>query len=231
MSDRFQCDRAVNTVELGANIEIVGEIVGTGNVVKIGATRRTTRLHLSIHGNNNTITIGEESLLNDLRVEVGSKKWKAHKTALTIGDLFSTASRGRFLLPNSGNVVTIGDRCMFSNSITIRAGEYPHLLFDLSTGQYLDVSEGIFIGNHVWVGEAVFISKGGTIPDECVVGTRSIVTKRFDRENTVIAGNPARIVKEGVQWIMNETLLEAYPEMKAGFAASDVAKINQASSN
>lgn len=227
MSDTLKCDQTVNTVKLGKNIEVVGEITGSGNVIEIGTTRRPTKIVLSLHGHGNRVRIGAQSLLNNLRVEIGSKKWPASEASLQVGELFSIASRGRFILPNSGNVVQIGHSCMFSNSITIRAGEYPHLLFDAATGEYLDVSEGIFIGDHVWVGEGAFISKGVTIPNECVVGTRSIVTKRFDVENAVIAGNPARVVKEGVQWIMNERMLEEHPAMKASFEKSQVNLINR----
>lgn len=98
---------------------------------------------------------------------------------------------------------------MFSSSVQLRGGEYPHLIFGKETGQYLDQPEGIFVGNHAWIGEGVFIAKAVTIPAESIVGARSVVTKRFDEENTVIAGNPARVVKRGVQWVANEFVLAA----------------------
>lgn len=84
----------------------------------------------------------------------------------------------------------------------------PHLIFDRATGEYLDVSEGVFIGNHVWVGEDAYITKKVTVPSECVVGAKSVVTKRFAQENAVIAGNPARVVRTDVQWIRNATVID-----------------------
>lgn len=82
------------------------------------------------------------------------------------------------------------------------------MLFDKDTGEYLDVSDGVFIGNHVWIGEKVYITKRAAIPDESVVAACSVVTKKFTEKNTVLAGNPAKIVKTNVQWIRNRGTLE-----------------------
>jgi len=227
MSKDLICDLEANCIKLGRNIELLGEIRGTGNVIEIADTRRPQKLVVSIHGHDNRIVIGRQSLLASLRVDIGARRWACSGSRLTIGEFFSVGSRSRFILSNSGNVVEIGDHCMFSNSIMVRGGEYPHLIFDAESGDYLDVSDGIFVGNHAWIGEGAYITKGVTIPNECIVGARSVVTKRFDVENSVIAGNPARIVKEGVQWVANEVYLEEYPEFRAGFEKSALAKLNK----
>ena len=51
----------------------------------------------------------------------------------------------------------------------------------------------------MWVGNQVIILKGTEIADNCVVGSGSVVTKKFTN-NLVIAGNPARVVKENIDW-------------------------------
>jgi acetyltransferase-like isoleucine patch superfamily enzyme len=58
----------------------------------------------------------------------------------------------------------------------------------------------IVIGDHVWIGTNVTVLKGSRIPNGCVVASGSVVASAFDRENALIAGNPARIVKENVTW-------------------------------
>lgn len=106
---------------------------------------------------------------------------------------------------------------MFSRNITIRCGDSPHLIFDRTTGRYLDVSDGVFIGNHVWVGENVYITKKVTVPDECVVGACSVVSRRFSDTHCILAGNPARIVRTSIQWIKNYNILEDGSDFKKNF--------------
>lgn len=218
-----------NTIELGDNITLRGTIKGQGNVIRIAGTKNPRVLHLELFGNDNEVSIGANALLQNPRVEIGSKRWPCSRARLRIGNGFSIASQGRFILPNSGNVIEIGDDCMFSSNIVVRGGEYPHLIFDRTSGEFLDVSDGIFLGNHVWVGEGVFIGKSVTLPDDCIVGTRSIVTKRFEETHCVIAGNPARIVKRDVQWVANEYLLEQeFPLAHQRFADTEIKRINRA---
>lgn len=97
---------------------------------------------------------------------------------------------------------------MFSNTITIRCGELPHLIFSLEDSRYIGNSEGVFIGNHVWIGEYVYINKRVSIPSGSIVAACSIMTKRFSEENCVFGGNPAKVVKHGVKWFRNTSFLE-----------------------
>lgn len=98
--------------------------------------------------------------------------------------------------------VIIGDDCMFSWGVAIRTGD-SHAIFDQGTGQLLNKNQSVYIGNHVWVGADALIQKGVRISDNSVVATRSIVTKQFDQGNVVIAGVPARIVRENIGWSRN----------------------------
>lgn len=217
--DNFEQTGDDNTVEIGANIELTGWMRGNRNRIVIAASKVPQRVFIQMHGDDNTVTIGGKPILNGLRIEFGNKRYRSGKASLTIGSGFSIASKGRFLLPNPGNTIVIGDGCMFSNEIVLRGGEYPHMIFDSLTGDYLDVSDGIFIGNRVWVGEGAYVNKAVTIPDDCIVGARSVVTKRFTATHAVIAGNPARVVKENVKWIANETKFEPGSPEKASFDA------------
>ena len=46
----------------------------------------------------------------------------------------------------------------------------------------------------------ITILKNTKIPSNSVVAQGSTVTKKFDTENIIIAGNPAKIVKENTIW-------------------------------
>jgi len=197
---------ANNQIRTGANLRIEGEIVGDGNIVEIGEASLDSTLTLSVRGDGNRIRIGKLVQLKGLRIRVGTHV-PADATRLTIAEGFSAEWNTQFLLPNSGNNLTIGENCMFSNSITIRCGESPHLLFDLQTGQYLDSGSRTVIGDHVWIGEGAYLTKRTIIGRESIIGANSVVTGQFDEEHVIIAGNPAKVVRKGVRWIRNPSLL------------------------
>jgi len=60
-----------------------------------------------------------------------------------------------------------------------------------------DVEMGapITIGDNAWLGGRVTILPGVTLGNNVVVGAGSVVTKSFG-DDVVIAGNPARIIKQ-----------------------------------
>ncbi len=60
------------------------------------------------------------------------------------------------------------------------------------------ISRGVTIGNNCWIGQNAVILKGVAVGDHCIVGANSVVTKSFE-SNSVIAGNPARLIKMNCQ--------------------------------
>lgn len=58
-----------------------------------------------------------------------------------------------------------------------------------------DDAHPVSIGNDVWIGQGAVILKGVTIGDRAVVGARAVVTADVPAD-VVVAGNPARIVKQ-----------------------------------
>ena len=57
----------------------------------------------------------------------------------------------------------------------------------------------IIIGEHVWIGEKVVILKGVNIGDNAIIGAGSVVTKNIP-SNTIVAGNPAHIIRSIEEW-------------------------------
>lgn len=57
----------------------------------------------------------------------------------------------------------------------------------------------INIGENVWIGCNAIILKGVTIGDGAVVGAGAVVTHDIPA-HTMVAGNPARVIKSDVHW-------------------------------
>ena len=87
---------------------------------------------------------------------------------------------------------------MFSDTITFRTGD-SHSILD-SDGKRINKAKDIAIGDHVWIGQQVIVLKGSTVGADSIVGTGSLLTGKTYDSNSVIAGSPAKIVKQHVSW-------------------------------
>lgn len=105
---------------------------------------------------------------------------------------------------NSNSSVEIGERCMFSFGINVYNTD-AHPIMNAESGEIVNKVKSLKIGNHVWVGANATILKNTIIPDDCIVGWGSVVNARYAlssyiKQNCIIAGNPAKVVKTGVSW-------------------------------
>lgn len=58
----------------------------------------------------------------------------------------------------------------------------------------------VSIGDHVWISHGVSVLRGSVIPSGCIIGARSLVANVFDTEKALIAGVPAKVIRNGVEW-------------------------------
>ena len=65
----------------------------------------------------------------------------------------------------------------------------------------------IFIGNHCVIGINAILMPGIKIGDHVVVGSGAVVTKDVE-SHCIVAGNPARVIKEGVHLNENGQIIE-----------------------
>lgn len=121
----------------------------------------------------------------------------ANGCTVTVGDRVVINGVTLYLQEDNSSV-TIGDDSQLSWGVDVWCTD-AHTITDLD-GRPVNYAESIKIGRHVWVGKDVKIGKNVSIADNSIVGWGSIVTKRFDEPNVIIAGSPARIVKRGVNW-------------------------------
>lgn len=97
----------------------------------------------------------------------------------------------------------VKDDCLFSNSISIWPTD-GHAIFDKDTKQRINnIQRPLEIGEHCWIGEGVKLTKNAKLPPNTIVGIGAVVTKEFNEEYTIIAGNPAKVIKKNVIWHPN----------------------------
>jgi len=173
---------------------VVFDIVGQGNKIEIMKSCFLKSVTFYIRGNNHSIYIGEKCRFNQ-----GGNLWLVDSGGrLEIGDR-STFENVHLAVTEPGSAITIGQDCMFAYDIDVRTGD-SHSIVDRSNNERINYAEDVSIGNHVWVAAHCCILKGVNIADDSVVATGSIVTKKFFENGVIIAGNPARVVKEGINW-------------------------------
>ena len=117
---------------------------------------------------------------------------------LEFGNNFS--SNGNFTLSCADNIC-FGSNCMLGWDITIMDSDGGHAIIQLSDNSEVNKSSSIVIGNHVWIGASASILKGSQIGDGCIIGFKSNVCGLNCPAYSIIAGNPASIIKSGYSWL------------------------------
>jgi len=123
------------------------------------------------------------------RVEIGV--WGREPGAGTIrigrGVLMSPGSR-----ISASDEVVIGDGVMMANGTYITDSDW-HTVYDRT--RRADAVTPVHIGDNVWLGDHATVLKGVSIGANSVVAARSVVTRDVPA-NVIVAGNPAKVVKE-----------------------------------
>ena len=165
-------------------------VLGNGNSVKIGSNCLLTNTSIYMEGEDNTIIIDDDvRFLGPCQITMGGA------ATLHIGK--NTSIRGvEFTLKQSD--IKVGERCMFSYGITIRSHD-SHRVVNPETGETLNPPEDIVIGNHVWIAKNASVLKGVTVGEDSVVGLGAVVT-RSCASGSILAGIPAKAVKENISW-------------------------------
>lgn len=104
----------------------------------------------------------------------------------------------------SYSIVNPGVRITSANRISIGQGCLLAMNCYLSDADWHDTHARIYapgntapitLEDNVWIGESAFVAKGVTMGENSIAGAYAVVTKDV-APNTIVAGNPARVVGE-----------------------------------
>lgn len=94
--------------------------------------------------------------------------------------------------------VNIGENTRIAWEVTILDTDF-HEYISILTQKKSLAKKPVRIGANNWIGFGTTILKGTTTPNYCIVGAKSFLTKEYQHgEFCLLAGHPAKIVKEGV---------------------------------
>lgn len=171
------------------------EFYGNNNYVEV-CHPLGSLIHLVINASNTRIYLGPTT--NKVLLQICTPPYIKDRI-LRIGRNFRTTKVVNIDFACADGMIEIGDDCLFSWGISIRTGDH-HTILQQGSHTILNKNKNIKIGDRVWVGSDVLILKGAEIPNDTVIGARSIVTKKFQETNTILAGTPAKVVKHNIEW-------------------------------
>lgn len=138
-------------------------------------------------------------------------KWPVHHTAtihsahkLKIGkETFPGDSPGVYI--NAQNGVNVGDYTNLGPNVGLISANHDYI----DNSQPADAPP-INIGRYCWLGMGAIVLPGVQLGDFTIVGAGTVVTKSFADGFCVIAGNPAKIIRE-----LNRADCESFAKSKA----------------
>ena len=180
-----------------------------------------TGLDINFTGRNSTVIIHEPISLQNCSIRIGNNSnVEIFSSESNISNLYISATKNSEVVigknfsccgctienhDESNLKVVIGEDCMFSYGIHIRVSD-GHTIYQLGNSNVINKPQnGVTIGDHVWIGMNSTILKDVTIPSNSVVGACSLINKSITKENVIIAGTPAKIIRENINWSRSNT--------------------------
>lgn len=97
--------------------------------------------------------------------------------------------------------IAVGENVLFGWNIVFRDSD-GHLIID--NGMPRPVDGDIEIGSHCWICSESHVLKNSSLGNDCVLGYGSLLTNKYNQDNTLYAGKPAKPIKEKISWMRGE---------------------------
>lgn len=163
---------------------------GNGNIIEIAEDCRLGA-NLTVVGDNSHIWIGPRCAINGFVALLSPSG-----STLRVG-ADTTMVQVSIQLHEPGQII-FGADCMVSSQTYVSLSDI-HPIYDRVTGERVNAAADVTIGDHVWLGLRSMIMKGATIGDGAVIAAGAILSGEAPA-NAIMAGTPARVVREGIVW-------------------------------
>lgn len=99
------------------------------------------------------------------------------------------------------NSITIGDNVAIARRVAIYDSDFHDIISDgeSSNSRILNPSSPVIVGDHVWIGFGAIILKGVIIGEGAIIAAGAVVTHNVPAFS-IVAGNPAKVIRENVKW-------------------------------
>lgn len=176
----------------GIRIATRVQIQGSGNLVEIMKDAVIKESLIKISGSNCVVRIGENAYVS------GAELWiEDNGCELNIGKNTFVGHHSHFACTENGSQLKVGNDCMISSYVQIRTGD-SHSVLDADNNR-INAAADVEISDHCWLGQGVRVLKGTFLHPETIVATGAIVHGLY-KPNVILAGNPAKIIRENVTW-------------------------------
>jgi acetyltransferase-like isoleucine patch superfamily enzyme len=188
---------------------------GKKNLIKKDKGTVFRNVKIKIKGDENKIIFGKRCRFRNVNIEIIGSNNK-----IIIFDKVNFMEGGKFLIEGDNCIISIGENTLFRNA-NLFAGESQtkieignncfcgivnfstsdfHSILDRTTGHRINKAGNIIVGNNNWITNGVNIRKGTIIMNDTVIAANSFVNAKFINSNIIIAGQPAKVVKENIVW-------------------------------
>lgn len=163
---------------------------GKNNIIIFDNNITLEKSTLTFWGNNSLVYI-RSNLKNGFILDI------FHNSTVFLGKDVLMGNSIVFNVQEGQNLI-IGDDCMIGHKVIIYTSDY-YPIYNGKTKNRVNFSSSVYVGDHVWIGRFVHISKGNKIGSGSIVSDESYLHSYQNiKSNVMVGGNPAKIIQKDV---------------------------------
>lgn len=189
----------------------MAEIEGlTGNEM-IGSFREVNKVRIQFFGTGNKFITEDGVVLRGLRVVfLGANATVKIDAGCSIRGVFIVeqnafihiGEKTKFNKPcqleaSADRKISLGANCLMANVNFYTSDGIA--VKNVADQTVVNPAADITIENHVWIAENTLVLKGSVVQHDSVIAAGSIVSGLIEA-NSIAAGNPAKVIRQGVTW-------------------------------